>query len=662
MNDIGEIEDQNQPKKLSKKEILEYLKGDVKSADTLRLEAVSDIERWRSEYEGQPYGNEEKGKSSLVSRDIKRQDEWQHAPVKDPFVSTSDIVKCSPVTSEDRTAAEQNQLILNYQFARKFSRYKFMTDVVKLYYAEGTVVVKTGWEYQDKKVKEKLPIYDFKNGTPEVVDTKVIEKINVLVNKPDAKICRMQDIYIDPTCEGDIEKANFVTHRYESDLSTLRGSGNYKNLDKVAREMSNKDGDYESEDTTDFQFKDLARKKIVVYEYWGYFDVNNDGIAEPIVAAWVGTQMIRMESNPLPGQEIPFLLLKNNSRPFKAHGEASVELISDNQKIATAIKRGILDNMAGSNNGQKGIRRGSLDSRNLKRFLDGKNFEFNGTSADFYDGQYNTIPNSVFSVLEMINNESESMLGVKSFSGGISGQGLGSTATSARGALDAVSVRRLDIVRNIAENLIKPLMRKWMTYNAEFLSEQEVVRITNDEFVEIQRDDLAGFVDIEIEVSTAEDNSAKAQELAFLLQTLGQGLDHEMKMLLMSEISKLHKMPDLAEKIENYQPQPNPFTEQMQMLEVEKVKSEIEERRSRARENAVDIAVKTAKAAFDQARASNIQSDTDLKDLDFTRIAEGIHHAERMKEKDHDRNSKTMEKEIDGKSQIQMEQLRQLTM
>lgn len=652
----------DEPRKMSKQDLLKAFKTDIASADTLRLETVSKIEKWRQEYNGEPYGNEEKGKSSLVSRDIKRQDEWQHASVKDPFVSSPDIVKCNPVTFEDRKAAEQNQIVLNNQFARQFPRYQFITDIIKLYYSEGTVVVKTGWNYEDEKEQVEMPILDLINGMPEKVGTKMVEQINVLVNQPDATICRMEDVYIDPTCFGNLDKANFVCHRYESDMSTLRKSGKYKNLKKLAVSMlDSSDPDYDPEDETEFRFQDVARKKVLVYEYWGLYDINNNGVAEPIVASWVGDTLIQLESNPLPGQGLPFLLLKNNPTPFKIHGEASVELVSDNQKITTAIKRGILDNMAGSNNAQKGVRKNALDSRNMKRFLNGKNFEYNGSAQDFYEGNYNQIPNSVFSVLEMVNNESESMLGVKAFSGGINGAGLGSTATSARGALDAVSVRRLDIVRNIAENLIKPLMRKWMEYNSEFLNEEEIVRMTNDEFVPIKRDDLKGLVDIEIEVSTAEDNAAKGQELSFLLQTLGQGLDVGMKNLLMSQIAKLHKMPDLAKKIEEYQPQPDPYIEEMRQLEKEKLISEIEERRSRARENGVDIQVKSAKAQLDQAKAGNLQADTDLKDLDFTRTAEGSKFREEMQKKDHDRSTSLAGKESDRASKREIEQVKQLT-
>ena len=641
-------------KRKTKKELLTAFKADMTAADTLRLEAVANRDIWRDQYNGELYGNEQPGKSELVSRDIKRQDEWQHASVKDPFVSDADIIKCKPITFEDKAAADQNELVLNYQFTRQFPRYKFMTNAIKLYYSEGTVIVKTGWKYEDEEVEVKVPQYGIHpmTGQPVQIAVSTQKALNILVNQPDAEICRLEDIYMDPTAEGDVEKAQFFIHRYESDLSSLRKAGKYKNLDKLARSMARDDGDFDPTDESEFVFEDQARKKIIVHEYWGNYDIKNTGIAIPIVCTWVNDVILQLEDNPLPGQGIPFLVLANNSIPFKLYGEANAELVGDNQKITTAIKRGILDNMANSNNAQKGLKTGALDTLNTKRFLNGKNFTFNGSTADFFEGSYNNIPGSVFSVLEMVNAETESMLGVKSFSGGISGAGLGSTATAARGALDAVSVRRLDIVRNIAENLVKPLMRKWLEYNSEFLQPEETIRITNDEFVPINRDDLAGQIDIQIEVSTSEDNAMKSERLAFMLQTGQQTMDPGEVRLIRAEMARLDKMPTLAKKIEEFQPEPDPYTEKMKELEIRKTEAEIEERLSRARENEVDIRAKTAKAILDEARARDLNSGADIKDLDFTRKVEGTDFSEKMTEKDHDRQTAAGLKSMENKKQL----------
>ena len=625
---------------VKKSVILADMKADLKSAEHKKKTLDEKITTRKKEYNGEPYGNEVKGRSEIVSRDIKKQSEWQHASLIDPFVSTTDIIKCSPVTWEDRAAAQQNELILNTQFCRQFNRFNFMTKALKVLDVEGTVVIQTGWEYEDEEVEVEVPIMVLNPLTmqQQQVGTRMEKQTVVKVNKPTAKVCRNEDVFIDPTCMDNVDEAQFFIHRYETNLSTLKADGRYKNLEQInlsSAEATNNGEQYYPEDPTYFRFRDDPRKKIVVYEYWGNYDVNEDGIAEPIVCAWVNGTIIRMESNPYPDQKPPFIVVPFMSVPFQMQGESNAELLSDTQKVKTAIMRGIIDNMAQSTNGQKGMKKGSLDVINRKKFLNGENFEFNGIQSDFFDGSYNAIPKSAFDMFTLMDNEAQSMTGVRPF-----GNAGGALNSDNRGALDATATRRLNIVRNVAENLVKPLLRKWMSYNGEFLDEEQVVRITNDQFVEIRRDDLEGNIDIDIEVSTAEDNTAKAQELGFLMQTMGQSMDAGMRNLIMSEIARLHKMPDLAKQIKEYQPQPDPYVERMKQLEMAKLQAEIAERQSRAQENGIDMEVKSAKAERDRASAREIHSKADMTDLTFLERESGVDQEKKLQEKEHDRLSK----------------------
>ena len=618
---------------IKKSELLSALKADLKASDTLRLEWFNKIAEWRNETVGREYGNEVKGKSRIVSKDIKKQLDWMLPTLADPFLSTSDIIKCSPITFEDVLSARQNELILNTQFCRKFPRYNFLMKALKVLATEGTLVVQTGWDYEDEEIETmaETVMEDEITGEEYIAMTKQ-KTVRIKKNQPTAVVCRNEDIYIDPTCMDDMDKCQFVIHRYETDLSTLKADGRYKNLEKVAStEGNNRDYGFYPEDHTYFDFKDKARKKMVVYEYWGNYDVNEDGVAEPIVCAWIGNTIIRLQSNPYPDNKPPFLVVPFNAVPFQMHGDSLASVIGDNQKVKTAIIRGIMDNMANSNNGQLGMRKGALDISNRKKFLEGKNFEYNGSPNDFWQGSYNQIPGSAFDVLTIMNNEIESQTGVKSFSGGITGSSLGSTATGARGALDATATRRISLVRNISENLIKPLMRKWMAYNYEFLEDEEVVRITNEEFVPVRRDDLYGNIDIDISISTAEDNSAKSQELSFLLQTMGPNQDFEINKLLMGEIARLSRMPELEKKIKEYQPTQDPAAEQMKQIQIErlqlendKIKADIKDKLARAGENEVDRIVKMNKAKKDDAAARKISSEADKLDLEFLMKNDGV--------------------------------------
>lgn len=636
---------------MDSKKILKALKADYEASRVQHDNQMAKIKVYRNEYDGKPYGNEVKGRSRIVSRDIKKQSEWQHSTLLAPFVSTPDIVKVAPVTWEDVEAARQSETLLNYQFCRQFGRYNFMRKALKVLDTEGTLVVQTGWDYEEEEVEVEVPVIGIDMiGNEVIVGTEVQTEIKIIKNQPTAVVCRNEDIFIDPTCMDDMDKCQFVVHRYETDLSTLRKDGRYKNLNKLASDgeaAALNDYDYDPEDETQFRFEDDPRKKIMVYEYWGNYDIDEDGEVEPIVCAWVGNVVIRLQTNPYPDKKPPFLVVPYNSVPFQIYGESDSELLSDSQKIKTAITRGIIDNMAKSNNGQKGIRKGALDATNRKKFINGEDFEFNGTPNDFWDGSFNAIPQSAFNMLGMVTNEIESLSATKSFSQGITGNSLGSTATGTKGALDATSIRKMDRVRNVSENLIKPLLRKWLAYSAEFMEESEIVRVTNDQFVEIRRDDLLGNVDLDIQVSTAEDNASKAQELAFMLQTLGQAMDAPMRNMIMAEIARLHDMPMLEKQLREYQPQPDPAAEQAKQLEIErisleneKLRADIADKYARSRENNIDSLLKMNKAKVEEMKARKLGSEADKLDLDFLTQESGVNHERDMEKKDFDRLAK----------------------
>nr|DAS93507.1 MAG TPA: Portal protein [Caudoviricetes sp.] len=630
--------------KIDKRKLLNDLKADFTAAKELRSELDTKIRKWKSEYNSELYGNEVEGKSKLVSKDIKKQSEWLLPGLLEPFVSTPDIIKASPVTPEDAEAAPKIEVLLNTQFCRQFNRYNFMTKALKVLDQEGTVVIRTGWELEEKSVEimeeKEVPNPELQqavalaqqglidpralNQFPQTIKQQVKTLKTIAVkNRPTAMVCRNEDVFIDPTCQDDMDNCQFVIYRYESDMTTLRKSGVYKNLDLIDLK-DNINGDYTTPDTTNFKFRDNPRKKILVYEYWGNYDINEDGLAEPIVCTWVDDVIIRLQDNPFPDKKPPFIVLPFSFTPFSLYGEPNAELLSDVQKIKTAIYRGFIDNMALSNNGQKGVRKGSLDYANKKRFLNGQNFEFNGTPNDFYDGKFNELPGSIFNVLTLMNNEAESITGVASFNTGLNGNSLGSTATSIRGAIDSATNRRLNLVRNISENLVKPLLRKWLAYDAEFLDEESQFRITNDEFVYLKKDDLGANIDIDLTISTSDDNQAKAQELAYMLQTIGPSEDPGIRKIIMTEIARLYRMPQLARMIETYEPQTDPVAEQMRQLQVAMLQAQVNNEQSKADENSVDRELKGAKVQTELAKAKNINSIADKTDLDYIQQYAGV--------------------------------------
>jgi hypothetical protein len=216
------------------------------------------------------------------------------------------------------------------------------------------------------------------------------------------------------------------------------------------------------------------------------------------------------------------------------------------------------------------------------------------------------------------------MSGVRAFANtGVSGEGLGRSATAAQSAIDSAGKRETGILRRLGNGIIE-IGRKIMAMNAIFLSEEEIVRVTNEQFETIKRDDLAGRVDIKLQISTAETDNAKAQELAFMLQTNGPNGDPAEARMIRAEIARLRKMPDLAKRIEEYEPQPDPMAVEMHQLEMQRMQLEIVKLQSEANEN-------DAEAELDRAKARQAHSETDITDLDFVEQESGVKQ-EREKE------------------------------
>ena len=94
--------------------------------------------------------------------------------------------------------------------------------------------------------------------------------------------------------------------------------------------------------------------------------------------------------------------------------------------------------------------------------------------------------------------------------------------------------------------------------------------------------------------------------------------------LILADIAKLQKMPELAEKIVAYKPQPDPIAQRMQELEIKKLETDIQkteadiaDKYARADENKIDAEMKSAKVDEIRANTRVKHSTADQQDLEF---------------------------------------------
>lgn len=633
-----------------KRPSLEDLKGEYSLGRNDTQTQVAKIGGWLDQLhiEGKAKPKKVPGRSSHQPRMIRKQAEWRYSSLSDPFLSTPDLFNVRPAGSMDRDSAYANQLILNHQFNTKIDKVAFIGEYIRTLVDEGTVVVKLGWEFEEgeRLVEEPVfaqqPVQDPQTGAVVLqtiqVGTQSVKKVVTVTNNPTVEVCDYRNITIDPSCKGDLDKARFISHEFETSKAELLKEGDkYFNLDKVnyAEQSVLAQPDHEFQDRTVFNFKDDLRKRVVAVEHYSYSDINDTGILVPIVTTWIGNTIVRQEEIPFPDKKLPFVKAVYMPVRKSNYGEPDAVLLEENQKIVGAVTRGVIDSMARTASGQVGYRAGSLDITNRRRMEMGLDYEFNG-SVDprqiFHVHQFPELPQSSQIILQMFNAEAESLTGVKAFNNGISGQSLGDVAAGIRGALDAASKRELDILRRAASGLVK-LGRKIIAMNAEFLEEEEVVRITDDEHLTIKRDALAGNFDLELSISTAEEDNAKAQELAFMLQTLGNNAPFELVQMILSEIARLRKMPHLAKTIQEYKPQPDPIAQQKAMLEVKLLEQQIlKEQALTAQIMQGKLPLDQAKVGTEQARAELYLAQSDNTELNTMEQEMGVSHARRMDE------------------------------
>ena len=659
-----------------KEPTLEELKADYTEVSKSQAEQVTKINQWLDYLNttGAAAVKKTPGRSSVQPQLIRKQAEWRYAALSEPYLSTRDIFEVNPITHEDVSAAEQNALVLNNQFSAKIDRTRFIDSLVRAAVTEGTAIIRLGWKSESAEVEE--PVYKFEfypvaneeekaqvdqliqlyetepdsfnnldpvfkeaalytmeNGeyvTATIVSesTQTVEKL--ITNHPTVELCNYKSVYIDPTCEGILENASFIIHSFTTSLTELKKDGRYKNLNKIETFGMESATVTPEGDAQPMTFKDKPREKLTAYEYWGNWDINGDGIVVPIVATWVNNTLIRMEENPYPDKKPPFVVISYLPVRNSIYGESDGSLLQDDQRIVGALTRGMIDLVAKSANSQTGMAVNMLSPANKAKFHNGEDYEFNlGTDPrqGIFQHTFPEVPNSALVLMQQFYQDAESLTGVKAFStgGGITGAGLGSTAAGVRSAMDAASKREMGILRRISNGIIQ-VGRKIIAMNAVFLDEEEVIRITNKKFVKVKRDDLAGNFDLSLTISTAEADDAKAQELAFMLQTMGNNMGMELVQLVLAKIMTLRKMPDLAKQVAEYAPKPDPMQQQLQQLEMEKLQAEIELLRAQAQEAGTKGMLNESKISVEGARANNLQNEADKKSLDYVQDEAGIKH------------------------------------
>ena len=485
---------------MTKRELSAHLEQEINAAlgykDGKLTEQRSDA---LDRYYGKKYGNEQEGRSQIVTRDVADVIEWIMPSLMKIFTSGDQVVKFEPQGPEDVEMAKQSTDYVNYVIMRQNPGFHTIYQWFKDALLQKNGVIKHYWDDSSETLRE-----EYKNLTEEefmalLVDDNVevkehTEVINeegvpsshdVVVNRTyaDGQVriepVPPEEFLIDKYAKT-IDTARFVAHRVKRTKSELLEQGYPKS--KIENVFNNDEADYKAERLSRFSHEQDNSPEgdiddgVWVTECYLRVDFDNDGIAELRKVTKVGDELLDNEAV----DSVPFSSLTPIPMPHKFYGLSIYDLISDLQLIKTTLMRNLLDNMYLTNNGRYEVVEGQANLDDLMTSRPGGIVRVRTPGAVNPLGTPQLDQNS-FNMLGYLDSIREERTGVSKNSMGLSENGLKShqTATGVGQMMTAAQQKIELIARIFAETGMKDLANSVYMLVQKFEKPEKIVRLNN---------------------------------------------------------------------------------------------------------------------------------------------------------------------------------------
>ncbi len=532
-------------------------------------------------YFGEPFGNEQEGRSQVVSTDVSDVIESILPTLLRTFAASDEIVKCEPVTAEDEEVAKQASDYLNYIFNKDndgfITLYTLFKDaliqkngVAKIYWDNSTkreresyerlsedeytmlldedgVEVKEHTEYDDESaVKERDKVLEEVAQLGQAVDPMMLDQLE------NAPIPMLHDVVIErietfgkvkieaiPPEEFLIERraksiqdANFVAHRTTVTRTQLIEAG--FDHDKVYSLPSDTQDKYNEEKITRFRNLDYdydsnageaSTDEISIFECYIRIDEEGDGIAKLRKVTLAGTEGYTVLDNEL-CDSIPFVSVTPIIVPHRFYGRSVSEMTEDLQLIKSTVMRQLLDNMYLTNNNRVAVMDGQVNLDDLLTNRPGGVVRTKGSPGQvMMPMQTQTINSQAFPMLEYLDTVREQRTGITRYSQGMDADSLNKTATGVNTILSQAQMRVELIARIFAETGVKDMFLKMFELIVKHQDKERIVKIRNN-FVPFRPMEWRNRCNISISVGLG--TGSRDQQLSILnniLQTQLKGLE-----------------------------------------------------------------------------------------------------------------------------------------
>ena len=547
-----EMEDEQVEEPVSEEELQNIITAEIDDAQDYIDDVISPERALAGQYyKGEPFGNEEEGRSQAMSMDVRDTVQAMMPSIMKVFFAANNVVEFAPNGPEDIESAQQATDYVNYCLTRDNNLFNECYSTFKDALIRKNGIMKVWWD------TEKDVTTHYFTGLDEATFSVLQADVNIevkdveitygemMVETPMGMMGQTQPATYDCTVVRTVEKgrlcvqsvppeeflidrrarsietAEFVAHRRYVTVSDLVKMGyDFDEVQDLGYEtLDDFEGNDEAFDRNPQAFvqitgrTDTTSRKVLYIEGYVYVDMDGDGIAElcRVCVAGTANKILHYE----PCDFIPFVDFCPDPEPHTFFGMSIADVTMDIQLIKSNILRNTLDSLAQSIHPRTGVVEGQV---NLEDVM---NTEVGGIIRMRAPGMVQpfTMPfvgQQAFPMLQYMDELRENRTGISKAASGLDANALQSSTRAAVAATISAAAQHIELIcRIFAETGMKGLFRKSLQLIAKNQDAPRMVRLRNT-FVPI--DPRVWDANMDVVVNVAIGTGSNEEKMAFLGQ------------------------------------------------------------------------------------------------------------------------------------------------
>ena len=511
---------------MSEEELQGVVSSEIVDAINYIDEDIAPIRARATEYYlGEPFGNEEEGRSQVISMDVRDTIQGMLPSLMRTFFGPEKIVEFVPNGPEDVAMAEQATDYVDFVFKRDNHGFKILHTLIKDALVRKVGIAKFWWD-ESVKVKamsftmldeqsmmlltsdpdieiaavreyptpgmEPQLVMDPTTGQPVMMPVPMMYDVDIKrrIRSGKVKIEALppEEFLIDRRAKS-IDDATYVAHRCMKTVSELVAMG--YDYDMV---VSNSGDNYEFDTNEEYQARnpyaivrgavnaDPATRHVLYIESYIKVDFDGDGIAELRKICSIGNSHKIINNEMIDYR--PFADFTPDPEPHTFFGMCPADVTMDIQLIKSNVTRGILDSLSQSINPRTAIVEGQA---NIEDVLNNEVGAVIRMRAPGMVQPFNIpfVGQQAFPMLDYLDDVKQNRTGISKAAAGLDADALQSTTKAAVSATVNAAHQHIEIIARIfAETGLRRLFTGVLKLVVEHQDRPRMVRLRN-QFIEM---------------------------------------------------------------------------------------------------------------------------------------------------------------------------------